>query len=237
MLVWWEGLRSESCRRRAVFSNDGLFLFFSLPFPETYPPQLEENSFTTIFHLSISFRWCHQSTWPAAGCSSSSLYFWSFASLLLGLCDRSMGRSAQPRVLLPTSWSLQVTGAHRPSPSSIHCSGPLHSGPNSLVRKERLLGTKELVIRKFLMESFTSHTSIEFWLLFQTCNSSEESAIIIWPHLVRIYPCIVFVDEVNQGQGQGCGPQWNEGTLVPHSHCMAWLNFTRLYDNDINQKR
>lgn len=84
-----------------------------------------------FFHFSISCRWCHQSTWPVAGCSSSFSYLWSFASHLLGLCDRSLGQNAQPRVLLPTSWSLLATGALRLSQSSIHCSDPLHSGPNS----------------------------------------------------------------------------------------------------------
>lgn len=114
-----------------------LFFFFNLPqlmeqiFLVCASLLWVKNTLTAIFRFSMSFRWCHQSTWPAVGCSSYSSYLWSFASHLLDLCDRSLGQNAQPRVLLPTSWSLLVTGAHRLSQSNIHFSDPLHSGPNS----------------------------------------------------------------------------------------------------------
>lgn len=84
----------------------------------------------TIFHLFALFRWCHHNTWPVVGCSSYSSCSWSFVSPLLGLCNPSTRQNAQPRALLPTYWSLQVTGACKPFQSSIPCTGPLRSGPN-----------------------------------------------------------------------------------------------------------
>jgi len=98
---------------------------------ENHDPSLPWVRNNTLLHFSVPFRWCHPSIWPLVGCGSYSSCLWSFVLPLLGRCDLSTGQTAQPGVLHPTSWSLQVTGARMPSQSSIRCSGPPHSGQNS----------------------------------------------------------------------------------------------------------